>query len=169
VSHVHRLRTCDRIFFITVNLQRALPPLGAGEYPLVAAALEASRRKLHFLLHGYVLLPDHWHGLIWTAHPLTISRVVQDIKWTSATALNRSRHTTGTVWQHQFWDRFVRHARGLRQRLDYMHWNPVRKGLVKKPEEWPWSSYNNFAIDARVVALCPVEIDYVRLPEGYRA
>jgi REP element-mobilizing transposase RayT len=107
VSHVHRLQTSDRIFFITVNLGRALPPLAGEEYGLLVDAVAESRQKLHFLLYGCVLMPDHWHALIWTTYPLTISRVVQDIKRHSASALNRARRTSGTVWQHQFWDRFV--------------------------------------------------------------
>ena len=53
-------------------------------------------------------------------------------------------------------------------RLDYMHGNPVRRGLVKRPEDWRWSSYNNFALDRATVAACPIEIDDVRLPYGYR-
>ena len=106
MSHVHRLRTADRIFFVTVNLGRASPALADGEYASVADARVESRRKLSFLLAGYVLMPDHWHALIWTAYPLTISRVVQDIKWISARSLNGKRQTTGTVWQRQFWDRF---------------------------------------------------------------
>jgi REP element-mobilizing transposase RayT len=81
VSHVHRLQTSDRIFFITVNLGRALPPLAGEEYGLLVDAVAESRQKLHFLLYGYVLMPEHWHALIWTTYPLTISRVVQDIKW----------------------------------------------------------------------------------------
>ena len=48
---------------------------------------------------------------------------------------SRKRHTTGTAWQHQFWDRFVRHAGEFRDRLVYMHLNPVRKGLAAKPED----------------------------------
>jgi hypothetical protein len=51
----------------------------------------------------------------------------------------------------------------------YMHMNPVRKGLVKRPEDWPWSSFNNFALDHATVAACPIQIDYVRLPSGYHA
>jgi len=47
------------------------------------------------------VMPDPWHALIWTGFPLTISRVVQDVKWISASALNRSRMTSGSVWQHQ--------------------------------------------------------------------
>jgi putative transposase len=167
VSNVHRLRLSDRIFFITVNLRRKLPPLADAEYQLVAA-IEESRRKLEFLLLGYVLMPDHWHALIWPAYPLTISRVIQDIKWISSRSLNRGRHTAGAVWQHQFWDRFVRGAQELRERLGYMHLNPVKKGLVERPEQWRWSSYNNYELDKERVQRCPLQIDYVHLPQSYR-
>jgi REP element-mobilizing transposase RayT len=162
------LRTSDRIFFVTVNLRRTLGPLADGEFGLVVDALAQSRRKLHFLLYGYVVMPDHWHALIWTTYPLTISRAVQDIKWNSASSLNRARRRSGSIGQHQFWDRFVRHGKEFRDRLVYMHLNPVRKGLVARPEGWRWSSYNNFALDQRIVARCPIQVDYVHLPELYR-
>jgi putative transposase len=142
--------------------------LGNGEYRLIVDALAESRRKLHFFLYGYVVMPDHWHGLIWTTYPVTISRAVQDIKWISASALNRARKGSGSIWQHQFWDRFVRHAKEFNQRMTYMHLNPVRKGLVSRPDQWPWSSYNNFSLDKSRVATSPIPIDYVQLPESYR-
>ena len=151
-----------------MDLRRALAPLAVGDYPLLVEALAESRCKLHFLLCGYVLMPDHWHALIWTAYPLTISRAVQDIKWISARSLNRARQGAGSVWQHQFWDRFVRHEKEFDARMTYMHFNPVRKGLVAKPEDWRWSSYNNFALDKGAVAGCPLQVDYVQLPESYR-
>jgi hypothetical protein len=50
-----------------------------------------------------------------------------------------------------------------------MHLNPVKKGLVKRPEDGRWSSYNNFALEKATVAACPIQIDDVRLPLGYRA
>jgi hypothetical protein len=46
--------------------------------------------------------------------------------------------------------------------------NPVRKGLVKRPEDWRWSSYNNFSLDKVTVAARPIQIDDVQLPLGYR-
>lgn len=55
------------------------------------------------------------------------------------------------------------------RRLEYMHLNPVRKGLVSQAEEWQWSSYNNFAPEKAAVADCPIQVDYVNLPAGYRA
>jgi len=109
-------------------------------------------------------MPDHWHALIAVHPPLTISRAVQDIKWISANRINRSRHRSGPLWQRQFWDRFVRHEREFGQRLAYMHLNPVKKNLVTHPEDWVWSSYNNFALDKALVAQCPIRIDYVDLP-----
>ncbi len=168
MSHVHRLRTSDRIFFVTVSLRRAIATLWEAEYDLLAKAIRDSRRKLHFLFLGYVLMSDHWHALIWPAFPLTISRVVQDVKWISARSLNQERHSSGLVWQHQFWDRFLRHAQEFRERLDYMHLNPVRKGFVRRPQDWPWSSYNNFGLDKEKIKLCPMQIDYVHLAELYR-
>ena len=47
--------------------------------------------------------------------------------------------------------------------------SPVRKGLVKPPEDWRWSSYNNFALDKATVATRPIQIDNVRTPLGHRA
>ena len=73
------------------------------------------------------------------------------------------------MWQHQYWDRFVRDEKEFAERLEYMHLNPVKKGLVKREEDWRWSSYNNFALDKTTAAACPIQIDYVRLPLGYRA
>ncbi len=114
-------------------------------------------------------MPDHWHALIWTGYPLTISKVIHDVKKVSARQLHQRRGTEGPLWQHQFWDRFVRQTKEYHDRLAYVHLNPVRKGLAAKPEDWRWSSYNNFALDKTTVAGCPIQIDYVRLPEGYRA
>jgi len=161
MSRVKRLLLTNRTFFVTVNLRKNLPKFTAEEFPLLLAAIEESRRKLGFTLCGYVLMPDHWHALLGLSDPLTISRVVQDIKWISAHSLNERRSRTGPLWQHQFWDRFVRHDKEFGDRLAYMHLNPVRKGLVERPEDWEWSSYNNYALDRSLAAGCPIRIDCV--------
>ena len=164
VSRVRRLLVTDRVFFVTANLRRNLAALAEDEFPLVLASMEESRQKLGFRLCGYVLMPDHWHALIGVEHPLVISRAVQDVKWISARRINRHRGTAGAVWQHQFWDRFVRHEKEFTERLEYMHLNPVNKGLVSRPQEWKWSSYGNYAVDRSRVEGCPIQVDYVRVP-----
>jgi putative transposase len=165
VSNVRRLLTSDKIFFVTVRLRKKLALLAQEEFPLVIGAIEGSRRKLGFLWCGYVLMPDHWHALVGVQHPVTISRALQDIKWIAARRVNRKRQTTGPLWQHQFWDRFVRNGKEFSERLEYMHLNPVRKGLVARAEDWKWSSYNNYALESWRVADCPMQVDYVRLPD----
>jgi putative transposase len=162
------LRLSDRIFFITVTLRRRLPPFTGEEYSVILSTLDESRRRLGFALCGYVLMPDHWHALLSICAPLTISRVIRDVKSVSALRLNRSRGRQGALWQHQFWDRFVRHQREYSQRLNYMHSNPVRKGLVGKPEEWRWSSFRNFSRDEAERAACPIQFDYIEMPDSYR-
>lgn len=154
---------------MTVNLRRRVEPFRASEHQLLIDVLQAARRRVAFLLRGYVLMPDHWHALLWTGCALTISQVVHDVKKVSARKLHERCGTQGPLWQHQFWDRFVRHAKEFNERLSYMHLNPVRRGLVDRPEDWRWSSCNNFALDKATVASCPMQVDYVRLPEGNRA
>jgi putative transposase len=168
MSRVRRLRSGDRIFFVTVNLRRSLPRFTAQEYPAILEAFQESRRRLGFLFCGYVLMPDHWHALFWPDYPLTISRMVQDIKYVSSRRLNRQRGGSGTLWQHQFWDRFVRHAKELNDRLTYMHMKLVRKGLGARPEQWRWSSHQNFSREESARAACPIQIDHVWLPDSYR-
>jgi len=53
----------------------------------------------------------------------------------------------------------VRHEKEFAERLEFMHLNPVKKGLVERPEDWRWSSYNNSALDKATVAACPKQID----------
>ena len=168
MSNVRRLLITDRIFFVTVNLQRGIQNFSHDEFPLLARALNVCRQRTPFLLCGYVLMPDHWHALIHTQYPATVSRTIQNVKWLSARLINRDRASTGSIWQRQFWDRFVRHKKEFADRLDYMHLNPIRKGLVARPEEWRWSSYNNFALEKSVVEGCPLKIDYVDLSDQYR-
>jgi REP element-mobilizing transposase RayT len=80
VSNVHRLRHTDVIFFLRVNLRRRFRRFNESEYALLIDVLEASRRLLGFLLCGYVLMPDHWHALIWPQYPLLIEQVLHDAK-----------------------------------------------------------------------------------------
>ena len=169
MSNVHRLRLTDCIFFVNVNLRPRVRRFNDSEFALLIDVLEASRKRLGFLLCGYVLRPDHWHALIWPQYPLLISQVLHDAKKIMTLRLHARRATRGPLWQHQFWDRFVRHQKEFNERLDYLHLNPVKKGLVKRREDWRWSSHNNLALDKATVAACPIQVGYVQLPLGYRA
>ena len=93
MSNVPRLRTSDSIFFVTTNLNRDERLFDEPEYQIILGTIVSSRQRLGFLLCGYVLMPDHWHALIATQHPLTISKVLQDTKRMSSLKINQLRKT----------------------------------------------------------------------------
>ena len=95
MSNVHRLRTSDRVFFIPTNLNQGERPLQDGEYEIILETIAESRKRLGFLFCGYVLMPDHWHALISTQFPLTISKALQDIKRVSSLKINRLHRPKG--------------------------------------------------------------------------
>ena len=93
---------------------------------------------------------------------------MEDLKSTSPAGSTDIRHRKGTLWQHQFCGSICPRPEGI-PRKDGLHaYNPVRRGLVAKPEEWRWSSYRNFSMDPTVVESCPIRIDYVHMPDEYR-
>ena len=99
MSNVHRLKTTEKIFFITTNLNLGERPFNEPEYGIVAETIVSERRRFGFLLFGYVLMPDHWHALIWTPLPITISGILRNVKRVSSFKINRLRQTSGSRWQ----------------------------------------------------------------------
>ena len=63
-------------------------------------------------------MPDHWHALIWPQYPLLIEQVLHDAKKIMTLRLHARRGTEGPLWQHQYWDRFVRHKKEFAERLE---------------------------------------------------
>jgi len=102
MSNVHRLHLSDRIFFVNVNLRPRIRRFHDGEYPVILDVMQASRQRLGFLLCGYVLMPDHWHALIWTQYPLLIGRVLHDVKEITTLRFHTLRGSKGPFWQHSF-------------------------------------------------------------------
>ena len=86
-------------------------------------------------------------------------------------AINRRRGAEGELWQPRFFDRALRTVKEYHDKVEYIHLNPVRAGLVSRPEGWQWSSYNEYAgmsADEQN-ARCGLIIDRVRIPSDPRA
>jgi putative transposase len=92
-----------------------------------------------YVLHEYVVMPNHAHLLI---TPKTdVSRITQGIKGTTARFANLQLGRTGlSFWQDEVFDRFCRSAEEFQRIRGYIARNPVRAGLAKAMDEWPWSS-----------------------------
>ena len=101
-------------------------------------------KELHaFAMLGYVFLPDHLHLLIRPTDGNTFSQIMHSLKPNFAKAYKRTQGITGSLrlWQPRFWDHIIRDQDDLARHLDYIHYNPVKHGLVDKPESWSQSSF----------------------------
>ena len=64
----------------------------------------------------------------------------------------------GSFWQKRYYDRNVRDYREFMIKLRYLHRNPVKRGLVSEPGDWPWSSYRHYAL--REVGVVEIESEW---------
>ncbi|MGH9328159.1 MAG: REP-associated tyrosine transposase [Terriglobia bacterium] len=170
MSRLRRLVLWDRYFFVTCNRLRARNRLEEVDFEILARVLRARREAHGFLLTAWVFLPDHWHAVIGIAYPKTISLVIESVKVGSTRQINTWRKEAGRLWQGRFFDRALRSAKEYKETLAHIHWNPVRRGMVKEPGEWAWSSYADYALSGEpVLRQTILRVDRVRLPADERA
>lgn len=120
--------------------------------------LSQVRDRYDFGLFGYVVMPEHIHLLISEPNTADPSMVMKVLKQRVSRALRRrkkSRAAAGQMrlweepvvrrhvrfWQRRYYDFNVWSERKRNQKMNYMHFNPVKRGLVASPKDWKWSSY----------------------------
>ena len=122
--------------------------------------LEEVRRGCVASVVGYVVMPEHVHLLLSEPRKGTLSKLLQVQKQRVSRALRRQSESGSSeelsadfprsldglrrFWQRRY-DFNVYSAQKLREKLDYIHANPVKRGLVVHPEDWPWSSWAFYA------------------------
>ena len=94
-------------------------------------------------LYAAVIMPNHVHLLLaplsdQTGWPFSLASILKSLKGTSARSVNKTMGTEGHVWQEESFDHVLRSDESMAQKLEYIRQNPVRKGLVSKPEDYPW-------------------------------
>lgn len=105
----------------------------------VEAAIIRGAELRQYDLRAYVVMPNHVHVLL-QPH-LALARITNGIKGVSARHANSTLGRVGEpFWQDESFDRWLRSESELHRIRSYIERNPVTAGLVKKPEEWPWSS-----------------------------
>jgi len=102
-------------------------------------ALERVRLRYLLAVAGYVVMPEHVHLLVNEPGRGLLSRTVQALKL-SVSMRSRER----PFWQAHYYDFNVSSHQKFVEKLRYIHRNPVKRGLVTKPEEWLWSSYRPY-------------------------
>jgi len=106
---------------------------------LFESALERMRRRYLFVVCGYVVMPEHVHLLVNEPARCLLSKAVQALE------LSVSMHRSETpFWLPRYYDFNLFSHEKYVEKLRYMHRNPVRRGLVTRPQEWKWSSFRHF-------------------------
>ena len=115
------------------------------------------RARAIYLLHAFVLMPDHFHLIITPANDITLERAVQFIKGGSSHALKESLRSRVPIWQKGFSDHRIRDAADYAIHIRYIEQNPVKRGLVMQPSDYPWSSTSgSFLLDEEPQRLKPL-------------
>ncbi len=138
-------------YFFTVNLLERSLSLLTDHVETLRAAVRQTRSRHPFHIDAWVVLPDHLH-CVWT---LPRGDANYSARWKAIkiaftkslpaterlTPIRRARGERG-IWQRRFWEHTLRDDRDYSAHLDYVHYNPVKHGLVKRVSEWPYSSFH---------------------------
>jgi putative transposase len=157
------------LHFITCSCYRRRPFLRSPhKRDLLLKILNSVREKYQFSLVGYVIMPEHVHLLISEpkiGSPGTVMQVFKQrasrelrVKVRRRTSVNQMRlwqgvaeETPKSFWQRRFYDFNVWTRKKRIEKLNYMHMNPVKRGLAMAPQLWLWSSYRFYQYGERNV------------------
>ncbi|HEY6413301.1 MAG TPA: transposase [Edaphobacter sp.] len=102
-------------------------------------SLEQTRKRFNFEVLGYVVMPEHIHLLVSEPTSGPLSKALQSLKLSVS-----KRLTQRPFWHTRYYDFNVFTHNKRVEKLKYMHRNPVTRGLVQNPEDWPWSTYRQY-------------------------
>jgi len=162
-TKLHRYDGAGYLHFITTSCYQRRPLLSnPHDRDLFLEILEQVRRRFHFVVVGYVVMPEHVHMLL--SEPqrdnssvvmAALSRALRDVcclivaRCPDHCGLWSAALQRGHIWQPRFYDFVVFSEKKRIEKLRYMHRNPVKRGLVLEPQQWAWSSFRHYASGER--------------------
>ena len=163
-----RIRIAGSVYYITSVVYNRLPIFVQPSFiiPLIDS-FNFYRYQYSFKLLGFVIMPDHIHLLIWPEHDEKVSDFMRDFKRFTSGRITRQARLEGKaewlkafeqagnetdraeykVWQDSFWEQTIFSDKFLREKLNYIHANPIRAGLVEDPAAYAYSSYRNYELE----------------------
>ncbi|HOY69245.1 MAG TPA: transposase [Methylotenera sp.] len=138
-------------YFFTLNLlQRRDNNLLIQHIDVLRSAVRRVKQKHPFIIHTWVVLPDHLHCVIELptndadfATPLRLikagfSKAIAKTEFRSDVRLARGERG---IWQRRYWEHLIKDERDFQAHVDYVHINPVKHGLVACVKDWPYSNF----------------------------
>jgi putative transposase len=151
MSDYRRNRVPGGTYFSTVNLRTRRSDVLVAEIAHLREAVRKGWREKPFHVDAWVVLPDHLHCLRtlppgdddfpgrWQTIRIAFSR---SLAVTEARSVNRLRRGERGIWQRRYWEHTIRDARDYAAHMDYIHFNPVKHGLVREVGLWPYSTFH---------------------------
>src|SRR5207245_4988833 len=145
-----RNRVPGGTFFFTVNLLDRRSNLLVARIDALRDAVRQVRARAPFHIDAWVVLPDHMHCLWtllggdanspgrWRAIKTAFAKSLPVGEPRSLVMANRGERG---IWQRRYWEHTIRDDRDFAAHMDYIHFNPVKHGLVAHPADWPHSSF----------------------------
>ena len=153
----HRGQTTQSTYFVTANVleRKCLFHVEKIARLFIEVLLDYRTRK-KYLLHEFVVMPDHLH-LIITPTGIPLERAMQFVKGGFSFQFNKGLKLKREPWQPSFVDRRIRDSLEYQRFQDYIWQNPVKRFLAKTPQEYPYSSANPaFKLDPVPQGLKPI-------------
>ncbi len=156
MSNYRRATTSGASYFFTVVTFRRRKILTDHDCRIwLREAIIQTRARYPFTIDAWVLLPDHLH-CIWTLpeddadfslrwngikkrFTTRAKHSLHKPEWLNA---SKQKHREGTIWQRRFWEHQIRDDKDYQRHMDYIHYNPVKHGLVKMAKDWPYSTFH---------------------------
>jgi len=140
----HRLRLGRRslpgqtylLTTVTYRRRRVFDDLAAARLASRSIAMPELWVNSHCLC--WVLMPDHWHGLVELDEGAELSRVMQRFKGVLSRRIGQCADLEGQLWMPGYHDHALRRDENYRMVARYIIANPVRAGLVSHPCDWPY-------------------------------
>jgi REP-associated tyrosine transposase len=153
-----RVVASERTFFVTSSTWGKRPLLQSDRSArLLIDVLDHYRKEGKYLLHEFVIMPDHFHLLITVGAEMTVEKAVQFIKGGFACRAGRELGFRAPVWQKGFSEVRVTSTEALPGIREYIQSNPVKRCLAQTPADYPYSSaYPGFELDALPQRLKPL-------------
>lgn len=147
-----RSRIANAPYFLTMTLRDRRSSLLVDHIALLREAFRDVRQRQPFETLAIVVLPEHLHWLCaLPENDADFSTRVRLIKrgftvrlLAAGLALRRDARGEYRLWQRRFWEHTIRDDEDLRRHVDYIHYNPVKHGLVVAVRDWPHSSFHRF-------------------------
>jgi len=146
-----RNRVPGGTYFFTVTLRDRRSDLLVTNIEALRTSVRKVRTRAPFHIDAWVVLPDHMHCLWtlpegdadfpgrWQAIKKDFSKAIPTGELRSSVMISRGERG---IWQRRYWEHTIRDERDYAAHMDYVHFNPVKHGLVQEAADWPFSSFH---------------------------